>query len=113
MSIEDQLQERETSLSTYIPLVDIPNEVFVKVENCRFKTDQKGNDCFYAYLKQKDNRMIVQKYTPTSFKELREALKKAGGIEALGSKFWAWKKYILGRNKFARLLPQPKPKASS
>lgn len=113
MSIEDQLEEKEATTKTYMPLNEIPEQVFVKIDAHRFKSDQKGNECFFVYLKTKEGITIVQKYTPTTFKDLRLALKNAGGTAELKTKYWTWRKILAGRNKFPRLFPQPKPKGKS
>lgn len=110
MSIEEELKQRETEEKKYVPLNEVPQTVKAKIIDFKFKDDARGNNCFYLYLQTPDKNMIVQKYTPTGFKELRTAIDNAGGSAELKKKFTTWEQKMVGRNKFPRLLPKPATK---
>ena len=105
MGLEDELKEREKEQKKYIPLNEVPSKIKAKIVDYKFKEDSRGNECFYMYLKTPEGNIVVQKYTPTGFKELRVALEKVGSAKTLQSKFVTWEQKMLGRNKFPRLVP--------
>lgn len=106
----DKLHEKATDQLESMPLTDIPDEIKVKLMNAKMKTDTRGNECVYLYLKTPSNMMITQKYPPSAFKTLEDAIHRAGGYDALKDKFRTWKKHTILRLKFDRLLPEPKTK---
>lgn len=110
MSFEQELDRRKAEQKTYISPADVPETVTAVVQKHVFKTDQKGNECAYIYLETNKGDMIVQKYTPTAFEMLAAALKKAGGIGALGEGMHEWRLQTAGRMMNRRLFPTPQAK---
>lgn len=105
-----KLHEKAANQPEMMPLADVPEEINVRITNQQMKTDTRGNECVYLYLTTKDNKAIVQKYPPSAFASLEDAINKAGGFEVLQHTISSWKKQQIARLKFDRLLPLPKPK---
>ena len=106
----NKLHEKALEQLESMPLSEIPSEEKLKLLNAKMKVDGRGNECVFIYLKTPNNLMITQKYPPSAFKILEEAIQKAGGYEALSVGFHDWKKQQIARLKFDRLLPLSKPK---
>ena len=105
-----KLHEKAQDQPEMMALADVPDEIMVKITDAKMKTDTRGNECVYLYLRTDKAEMIVQKYPPSAFKPLEDAIHKSGGYEILKTGFYKWKKQTIGRLKFDRLLPLPKPK---
>jgi hypothetical protein len=106
----NKLHDKALEQLESLPLTEIADKETVKLMNAKMKVDTRGNECVYLYLKTTSAKMITQKYPPSSFKILEDAIQKAGGYETLQTGFYEWKKQTIGRLKFDRLLPLPKPK---
>jgi oligoribonuclease (3'-5' exoribonuclease) len=92
-------------------VTDIPAEVSaILVGDFVFKADKRGNEALFITLKTKDNRYIVQKYTPSTYKYLYERIIDCGGIDKLKNEYHTWIKQRAGRSINERLYPQPKQK---
>jgi len=104
-----KLAEKARQVRQYIPATELPSEVeALMVSDLVFKTDKRGNECCFVTLMTKDRKYIVQKYTPTTYSHLHNAIKACGGIEALQKDFHTWRKARVGRIMNERLFPVPK-----
>jgi hypothetical protein len=107
----EKLKEKAEQTKEYISVTDIPNEVnAILVSDLNFKADKRGNEALFLTLKTKDNKYIVQKYTPSTYKYLYERIIDCGGIDKLKNEYHTWKKERIGRAINERLYPQPKPR---
>jgi frataxin-like iron-binding protein CyaY len=92
-------------------VTDIPAEVSaILVGDFVFKADKRGNEALFITLKTKDNKYIVQKYTPSTYSYLYNKILECGGIEKLKNEYHTWTKQRAGRSINERLYPQPKQK---
>jgi len=105
----EKLKEKAAQAREYLSVADIPVEVnAVLASDLDFRADKRGNEALFVTLKTKDNKYIVQKYTPTTYKYLHEKIIDCGGLEKLQKEFYVWKKERIGRAINERLFPQPK-----
>lgn len=107
LSLEKELKEKAKEAPEFMSITDLPDEIQVLLNNYTFKTDARGNEALFLYLRTKDNKMITQKYTQTSYNEIFDLIKKAGGSEHLKVMLTTWKKEIVGRMQKPRLVPRP------
>jgi hypothetical protein len=109
----DKLKQKSEQIGEFVSVAEIPNEVVAKLENGEFKVDKRGNECLFVRLRTKDNKIIIQKYTPSTYKTLYERIKACGDIEALKNEYFTWKKERVGRAINERLFPYPLKKKVS
>ena len=109
-TIEEKLKAKAEAVGEFLSISDLPNEVIAKLESGEFKVDKRGNEAFFVRLRTKDNKIIVQKYTPSTYKYLYERMQACGGAEELMKDFFLWKKERVGRVLNERLMPYPLPK---
>ncbi|MBS7270383.1 MAG: hypothetical protein KIH10_16300 [Candidatus Freyarchaeota archaeon] len=106
------LKEKAEQTPEYISVTDIPPTVTAKLaSDLTFKADKRGNEACFITLETPDKKRIVQKYTPSTYKYLYEAILNSGGIDYLKTNYVEWKKERLGRAINERLYPTPKKKA--
>jgi hypothetical protein len=107
----EKLREKAEQAREYISVTDIPNEInAILASDLNFKIDKRGHEALFITLKTKDNKYIVQKYTPTTYKYLYDRIIDCGGLEKLKKEFHIWRKERIGRAINERLYPQPKPR---
>jgi hypothetical protein len=107
----EKLKEKAKEAKEYVSVAELPDEIELRIATePEFKVDKRGNECLFIVLDTKDGKRVVQKYTPTQYKQLIDLLEKCGGIEALKTEFFIWKKKRIGRALNDRLFPQPKTK---
>jgi hypothetical protein len=107
----EKLKEKAEQTKEYISVTDIPNEVnAILVSDLNFKADKRGNEALFLTLRTKDNKYIVQKYTPSTYSYLYNKILECGSIEKLKNEYHTWIKQRAGRSINERLYPQPKPK---
>jgi hypothetical protein len=101
-----KLREKAEQTPDYISVGEIPNEIEAKIlQQPEFKVDKRGNECLFIRLITKDKKAVVQKYTPTTYKQLMNRIEECGGIEALVKQYHIWKKERSGRAINERLFP--------
>jgi len=105
-SLDEILKEKAKDIPEYISVIEIPDEVEAVIEKYQFKTDKNGVECLFLTLRTKDNKRIVQKYPPSTFRELTKIFEKFGGAEQLKSRYAVWEKGIIGRMQKQRLIPK-------
>ena len=104
-SLDELLKQKAKDIPEYISVVEIPEEVEAVIEKYQFKTDKNGIECLFLTLRTRDDKRIVQKYPPSTFRELTEIFEKFGGAEQLKSRYAGWEKGIIGRMQKQRLIP--------
>ena len=110
LDLEKDLKQKAKEIPNYISVQDLPDPVKLLLVDYNFKTDAKGNECLYLYLKTKGNDVITQKYTQSGYEEILDAINKAGGSEHLKLTLSEWKRAIVGRMQRQRLTPIAKEK---
>ena len=111
MSMLEKLKEKASEAKEYISVAELPDEISLKIAvEPSFRVDKRGNECLFIVLDTKDGKRVVQKYTPTQYKELANLIEECGGIETLSTGYFTWKKKRIGRALNDRLFPQPKTK---
>lgn len=105
MSLENELDKKKAEQRVYISPKDVPENVRVKLLSYKFKTDQKGTEGCFVYLEDRRGQIIVQKYTPTAYEALKNAIKGAGGYDRLVNKECEWRLAMAGRMQNKRLFP--------
>jgi len=110
--IIEKLKKKAEETPTFLSVTDIPNQVEARILTGEFKTDKRGNECFFLRLITKDNKIIVQKYTPSTYRDLYNAMKEAGDVEYLMNNFHVWEKRRSGRAINERLFPVPAKKVA-
>jgi hypothetical protein len=114
MSFEEKLAEKARQVKQYIPATELPLELeAIVVAEPVFKTDKRGNEGCFITLKTRDGKFVAQKYTPTQYAALEAAVKACGGIKALMSDYFVWRKQRVGRAMNERLFPVPKAPAAA
>jgi hypothetical protein len=104
-----KLKEKAAQAREYLSVADIPALVnAILIGDLDFRADKRGNEALFVTLKTKDNKYIVQKYTPTTYQYLHQRIIDCGGLENLQKEFYTWKKERIGRAINERLFPQPK-----
>jgi hypothetical protein len=107
-----KLKERMNQAKEYISIQDLPDKVnLVLVGDLDFKADKRGNESCFVTLMTKERKYLVQKYTPSTYKELFNAIEECGGIEALRQKYLVWEKRRSGRAINDRLFPRPEQRS--
>jgi frataxin-like iron-binding protein CyaY len=107
----EKLKEKAQQTKEYISVTDIPNEVnAILASDLTFKADKRGNEALFITLRTKDNKYIVQKYTPSTYSYLYQRILDCGGLEKLKNEYHTWIKQRAGRSINERLYPQPKQK---
>ncbi|MEM2368411.1 MAG: hypothetical protein QXQ50_09300 [Candidatus Bathyarchaeia archaeon] len=111
MSGLEKLKQKAEEVAEYLSVTDLPNEIQAKiVSDLVFKVDKRGNEACFITLETPDRKRVVQKYTPSTYKALHEAILNAGGLEYLQNNYVTWTKRREGRAINERLFPQPKTK---
>ena len=105
-SLDEILKEKAKEIPEYVSVVEIPETVEAVIEKYQFKTDKNGTECLFLTLRTRDNKRIVQKYPPSTFRELEKILEKFGGAKQLESRYAIWEKGIIGRMQKQRLIPR-------
>ena len=100
------LKEKAEEIPEYISVSEIPDEVIAAIEKYQFKADKNGVESLFLTLRTKDNKRIVQKYPPSTWRELEKAFEKLGGTENLTNKYIKWEKGLIGRIQKPRLIPK-------
>ncbi len=107
----EKLKQKASEVPEYISVTDLPDTVTARlITNPTFKTDKRGNEACFLTLETPDRKRIVQKYTPSTYKHLYEAIINAGGLEYLKNNYVEWTKLRVGRAINERLYPTPKTK---
>lgn len=103
-----QLKEKAEQTKEYISVIDIPQQVEAKlIGDLNFKTDKRGNEGCFITLQLKDGKFLAQKYTPTQYAYLYNAIIICGGIDKLRNEYHTWIKTRVGRGINERLFPKP------
>ena len=110
VSFEQEMDRKVAENPELIPVTEIPDEVEALVRDFKFKADARGNEALFVTLLTKEKKRIIQKYTSSSYSEVKDAVRKAGGMDVLKITMWAWKKDTFGQMKQPRLLPVPIPR---
>ncbi len=108
--LEKTLEQKVKETPEFLSVAELPEELVAKVQSSVFKTDKRGNEALFIRLLTKDNKVVIQKYTPTQYKYLLEQIRKCGGIENLKTNYYTWRKEKVGRAINERLFPTPKKK---
>jgi len=107
-----KLKERMEQVKEYISIQDLPDHVnLLLIGDLDFKADKRGNEACFMTLATEDKKYLVQKYTPSQYRELFYYIEKCGGIEALKQKYFIWEKRRSGRAINDRLFPRPEPRS--
>lgn len=107
----EKLREKAEEVAEYLSVTDLPDQIQAKiVSDLVFKVDKRGNECLFLTLETPEKKRIVQKYTPSTYSALYEALLNAGGWEYLQNNYATWVKQRVGRAINERLYPQIKTK---
>jgi len=99
------LKEKASEVPEYISVSEIPEEVTATIEKYQFKSDKNGVECLFLTLRTDDNKRIVQKYPPSTWKQLADIFEELGGADLLMKRKAVWKKALLGRTQKHRLVP--------
>jgi hypothetical protein len=105
--ILEKLKAKAEQVGEYISITEIPSEVTAMLESLEFKIDKRGNECLFVRLKTKDNKIIVQKYTPTTYESLYERINDVGWDRIAAGEYVLWRKERRGRAINDRLYPYP------
>jgi hypothetical protein len=105
--IAEKLKVKAEQIGEFMSVSEIPSEVVAKLESSEFKVDKRGNECLFVRLRTKDNKIIIQKYTPSTYKYLYERINEAGWDRLAAGEFFLWKKERIGRAINERLYPYP------
>lgn len=106
MSIEEKLMNRlQESIKEYISVEDIPDTMSLKILSMEFKPDNRDNESLFCYLITEDNKYLTQKYTITTYKEVKKRIDANGGLEALKKNFVVYEKLLVGNIRKPRLFP--------
>jgi hypothetical protein len=106
-TFEEQLETKiaEHPSGERINLADLPETIIAKVTKYEYKPDLKGKECLYFTFVTEDSKIFTQKYTQTSWEELKKRIKQAKGFEYLTQNFTMWKKDLVGRMTKPRMYP--------
>lgn len=103
---EKELEARVTPVTQMITLDQLPERVEAVIADVpQFKLDRRGAEALFITLITKDEKVIVQKYTPSAWFEVYSAFKRCGGVKKLMQNYTTWIKKHIGRQRFERLLP--------
>jgi hypothetical protein len=103
----EKLKQKSEQVGEFISVSEIPSEVIARLESSEFKVDKRGNECLFVRLRTKDNKIIIQKYTPSTYKYLYERINEIGAERLAAGEFFLWKKERVGRAINERLYPYP------
>lgn len=112
MSLEERLKEKEKDIAQWINAQDLPAQMELIIVKDEFKEDSTKKECLYITYQTRNNANLKQKYTSSSYAELRESITKAGGFKALTTDFHVYEKRKVGRAFFDRLYPLSTPKVN-
>ena len=112
---ELDLEKRSQLSGDYLSVRDMPDTLELTVLKQEYKLDGRGKECLYITFQIASGehmaKKVVQKYTPSTYTDLHEAIQKAGGWKQLTSlEPHKWTKQASGRTINQRLFPEPKPK---
>ena len=105
-SLDEILKQKAKEIPEYLSVVEIPDTVEAVIEKYQFKADKNGVESLFLTLRTRDNKRIVQKYPPSTWRELEKAFEKLGGTENLTDKYIKWEKGLIGRIQKPRLIPK-------
>ena len=105
MSFEEELEKRAAQQPEIISVTELPEEITAKIQSYIFKADKRGNEALFLRLQTPEGKIVIQKYTPSTYKHLKEAIEKCGGYEYLKQNYTRWVKMRAGRAINERLFP--------
>ncbi len=106
-SFEEKLKEKAERQLTYESLDTLPETITAKIYGePQIKQDNQKNECVFLELILENGKGVIQKYTKTSFKDLYESVKQAGGFKKLADNFHKWTKRETGQAKNERYFPE-------
>lgn len=105
LDLEKDLAQKAKEQPEFLSVTDLPDTMKLLLNDYKFKTDARGNEALFLYLRTKDNKMIVQKYTATSYDDILTSIKQAGGAEHLKITLSLWEKRMVGKMQKPRLVP--------
>jgi len=105
--LEKALEQKMKETTQYISVSELPETVKAKLVKYIFKQDKRGKECLFLTLETVDGKLIVQKYTPTTWEPLYSAMSKIG-FDTLEKEFVVWRKQNFGKTIQPRLYPTVK-----
>lgn len=108
MSFEETLRMKAQQVGEILSVQNLPESLELQVVQEEYKTDKQGKECLFMRLKTKDGKLVVQKYTSSTYKDLEQAITRCGGYQNLKDDFHTWTKQHSGKTINQRLFPTPK-----
>lgn len=112
MAFNEVMDKKVEENPDIMSVTELPDKIYARVVDWKFKVDARGNEALFIYLLTDNKRKVIQKYTSSSYAEVKKAMDKAGGMEVCKHTMLVWKKCDLGQMKKPRLLPIPDSKKS-